>query len=97
MFNNGATATLTNCAFSDNSASLGSGGGVFNNGARTTLTNCTVSGNSPVDGGGVWSVYGTSALTNKSHRVGSGLSVYFLLSGKVVRRKTAADSPGSAM
>jgi parallel beta-helix repeat protein len=46
-----ARPTLTNCTFSENSASLG--GGVYND-SNPTLTNCTFSANSAEGGGGMY-------------------------------------------
>jgi len=47
-----ARPTVTNCAFSRNSASLG--GGVYNESSSPTLTNCTFSANSADGGGGMY-------------------------------------------
>ena len=48
----GATATLTGCTISGNSAKYG--GGLANGlGGTITLTDCTISGNSAVAGGGI--------------------------------------------
>ena len=61
LFNNNATAKLTNCTVSGNSA--GHYGGGLDNYGTATLTNCTVSGNSAYRGGGLLN-YGTATLTN---------------------------------
>jgi len=62
LYNNGGTATLTNCTVSGNSAS--NGGGLWSCGTAM-LTNCTVSGNSASGyfGGGLYN-HGTATLTN---------------------------------
>ncbi len=57
MYNSESSPTLTNCAFSGNSAD-DKGGGMYNNGyggtSSPTLTNCTISGNSASNGGGMY-------------------------------------------
>ena len=79
MYNN-ATATLTDCTISGNSAH-DDGGGVYNYGTAT-LTDCTISGNSANAGGGV-NAYGPLTLTactvsGNSAAIGGGV---YLLSG----------------
>ena len=74
-----ATATLTGCTVSGNSANYG--GGLWNSGTAT-LTGCTISGNSAYMGGGVENFkYGQATLTNctisgNSASLGGGLSNY---------------------
>ena len=49
----GSSPTVTNCAFSRNAATSGSGGGMYNLAVSSpTLTNCTFSGNSAPSGSG---------------------------------------------
>ncbi|MCP4693070.1 MAG: right-handed parallel beta-helix repeat-containing protein, partial [Desulfobacterales bacterium] len=52
MYNNSASPTLANCAFSDNSAPMG--GGMYNKDSSPILTNCAFSGNSAPRGGGMY-------------------------------------------
>ncbi|MCH9021547.1 MAG: hypothetical protein IID32_02145 [Planctomycetes bacterium] len=52
MFNNGASPTVTNCTFSENTAT--GGGGIYNLTSSPTVTNCTFSGNSASFGGGMF-------------------------------------------
>jgi hypothetical protein len=80
LYNDGGTATLTNCTVSGNSASgiRSGGGGVFGLLGTTTLTDCTVSGNSAFEGGGVLVVESTTTLTDctvsdNSASIGAGL------------------------
>ena len=51
MYNNYASPEITNCTFSNNSAS-DYGGGMYNSSSSPVLTNCTFSNNSASDGGG---------------------------------------------
>jgi hypothetical protein len=52
MCNSFSSPTLTNCAFSSNSAV--DGGGMFNYNVSPTITNCTFTSNSAQDGGGMF-------------------------------------------
>lgn len=66
--NSGSTLTLSNCAFSNNSATGGaSGGGLANlNSAGTaTVTNCTFSGNSALSGAATYNL-GTLVVENST-------------------------------
>ena len=63
LINSSATATLTSCTVSGNSAT-GEGGGLFNVGGTATLTNCTVSDNSATYGGALFNGGGTATLIN---------------------------------
>jgi hypothetical protein len=49
----GSSPTVTNCAFSDNSAGYG-GGGMYNDGSSPTVTNCILWGNSATTGAEVY-------------------------------------------
>ncbi|OIO89861.1 MAG: hypothetical protein AUJ92_20345 [Armatimonadetes bacterium CG2_30_59_28] len=65
MYNNGGSPTLTNLAFSNNSA--GAGGGIYSSDASPTLTNVTFSENSAPgtgSGGGMYNSNGSPTLTN---------------------------------
>ena len=53
MDNYHSSPTVTNCTFSDNSASDGGGGGMSSIYSSPTVTNCTFSGNSAFYGGGM--------------------------------------------
>ena len=69
MYNNYASPEITNCTFSNNSASgnYSDGGGMYNvNSSSPVLTNCTFSGNSAsYCGGGMYNVNSSSpTLTN---------------------------------
>ena len=63
MFNTAfSSGTVTNCIFSENSASLG--GGINNDHASQTLTNCTFSGNSAYAGGGIYNSLSDPVVSN---------------------------------
>ncbi|MBD2757682.1 choice-of-anchor Q domain-containing protein [Spirosoma validum] len=83
MYNTGSSPTLTNCAFSSNSAgAIGSGGGMLNDNSSPTLTNCVFSGNSASYGGGMYNTGSSPTLTNCVFSVnsaganGSGAGMY---------------------
>jgi len=59
----GATMTVTNCIFSDNSASNG-GGAIYTNGTLLSVTNSTLASNTAPFGGGINSNTGTTTVTN---------------------------------
>ena len=65
LYNDGGTATLTDCTVSGNSASTG--GGIDETSGSLTLTNCTISGNTANIvsgfGGGVYTYSGVNTLT----------------------------------
>ncbi len=65
MFNYGASPTVANCVFLNNSANF-AGGGMFNNNANPTVTNCHFSGNSAGQGGGIFSGASAPTVTNCS-------------------------------
>jgi hypothetical protein len=59
--------TLTNTTINDNTATVGSGGGIFNLLDSEKLQNSTVSGNTAaLDGGGIVNNAGTTALDNST-------------------------------
>jgi hypothetical protein len=64
MFNNNSSPTVTNCTFSDNTATYG--GGMYNhNGSNPSLTNCTFSGNTAAAfGGGMYNSCNSPTVTN---------------------------------
>ncbi|GER79729.1 MAG: Ig-like domain-containing protein [Anaerolineales bacterium] len=65
MYNNNSSPTLTNVAFSANSAN--SGGGMYNNAGSSTLTDVAFSANSADDyGGGMFNSNGSPELTGVS-------------------------------
>jgi hypothetical protein len=59
MYNTSSSPTLTNCAFTSNSADY-KGGGMLNYSSSPTLTNCTFEGNAAYDYGGGMYNYGSS-------------------------------------
>ncbi len=64
---NGGTATITDSAFRNNSASNGGSGGAINsNGGMLTLNNCTFSGNEAPGGSGGAVSNGATLITNTS-------------------------------
>jgi len=64
MYNDNSSPTVTNCAFSGNTAALG-GGGMYNeNDSSPTVTNCTFSGNTAVAGGGMFNIESSPTVTN---------------------------------
>ena len=58
MYNYTCTPTVTNCTFSDNSATWG--GGMFNHDASPTVTNCILWGNTAPDGPQILNVFASS-------------------------------------
>jgi predicted outer membrane repeat protein len=68
MFNGSSSPTLTNCTFTNNSASgqfNGTGGGVYNSASNPILTDCTFTSNSAdYGGGGMVNESSSPALTN---------------------------------
>jgi hypothetical protein len=68
---------LTNCVFTNNSAT--SGGGMYNHKSLPTLTNCVFSDNSATSGGGIYNHKSLPTLTNcvfsanSAHGVGGGM------------------------
>ena len=54
MYNYYASPEITNCTFTNNSASHGGGGGMYNSYSSPVLTNCTFTNNSADDGGGMY-------------------------------------------
>ena len=63
MLNEGSSPTVTNCAFSGNTATRG--GGMRNSGGSPTVTNCNFSGNSmAIKGGGMSNFASSAAVTN---------------------------------
>ena len=65
LYNDGGTLTVTNSAFSNNTAS--DGGGLCNNAGTVNVTNSTFSGNiSPGYGGGLYNDGGTLTVTNST-------------------------------
>ena len=72
MFNYNASPEITNCTFSNNSASgssYGCGGGIYNDSSSPKLTNCTFSGNRASGssygyGGGIYNDSSNPELTN---------------------------------
>ena len=83
LYNDGGTATLTNCTVSGNttapSSPSGYGGGLFNLNGTVTLTNCTVSENYSYYGGGLDNLNGTATLKNctvSGNSAGTGGGVY---------------------
>ena len=64
IYNDGGNPTLTNCTFSNNSASTW-GGGMFNANSNPTLINCTFSNNyADYDGGGMFNRSSSPTVTN---------------------------------
>ena len=87
-----SSATITNSAFSDNTATggpnaIGNGGGVCSFGGTTTLVGCSVQGNRSVGGGG-----GDGITTGDSDGVGGGL--YNALGTLNVSGCTISGQPG---
>ncbi len=83
LYNDGGTATLTNCSVSGNttaaSSPTGYGGGLFNKNGTVTLTTCTVSQNYAYYGGGLDNQNGTATLKNctvSGNSAGTGGGVY---------------------
>jgi hypothetical protein len=65
MYNYGNSPTVTNCAFSGNTATVsGVGGGMHNFDSSPVVTDCTFNGNAAEYGGGMSNWYGNSAVTN---------------------------------
>ena len=65
MFNDHSSPTVTNCAFSGNSARAG-GGGMYNNyNSSPTVSNCTFSGNTArYFGGGIYNLCSSPTVSN---------------------------------
>jgi predicted outer membrane repeat protein len=63
MYNNGASPTVTNVTFSDNSATT-SGGGMYNYNSSPTVTNVTFSDNLGDYGGGMYNYNSSPTVTN---------------------------------
>jgi len=91
MFNSGGSSpTVTNCSFSDNTASAG--GGMYNSGdSNPTVTDCTFQGNTAVDGGGGMFSFDSSptvsycTFTGNSAFIGGGMyNVGFTSSPSVI-------------
>ena len=78
----GASATLSNVTFSDNTAGSGGGGAIHNVGAMT-LNHVTVNGNSTTGtGGGLYTASGTLQITNSivaGNAAASGADVFGVL------------------
>ncbi|MDY0000919.1 MAG: right-handed parallel beta-helix repeat-containing protein, partial [Polyangia bacterium] len=83
-----STATLTNCIFSGNNASVGA---VQSAGASTTLVNCLVAGNVGTMSGGIWaSGYGPTVLQNctVANNTGNSTGGLLAMSNLVVVRNS---------
>jgi len=61
IYNDNASPTVTNCTFSNNSAS--GGGGMFNNDSAPTVTNCIFSGNLAGWGGAMYNAWSSPTVT----------------------------------
>ncbi len=78
MYNDGGSATVSNCTFAANSADA-EGGGMYNDGGSTTVTNCTFIGNTAgADGGGMCNVDSSATVadcvfTENTARLGGGM------------------------
>ena len=76
----GTTAQISNCAFTDNTAT--EGGGIFATKAQLTVTGCTFTNNVATDGGGIYPDFTALTLTqstftgNQSFYGGSGVFVF---------------------
>jgi predicted outer membrane repeat protein len=67
IYNNDGALTVTNSAFSGNSAEDGYGGAIYNHGGTLTVTNSTFSGNSASgEGGAIYNAGGTLTVTNST-------------------------------
>ncbi len=62
MLNVGASPTIVNCVFSENSASRG--GGIYNNAGSPALSGCVFTGNTASTGGAVWTYNASPQMTN---------------------------------
>jgi len=74
IFNPVGTLTITNSAFSGNTALGGFGGGIFNNAGDLTITNSAIFGNSASNGGGVFNLSGVATITNSAFSGNSAVS-----------------------
>ncbi|MBE6413809.1 MAG: hypothetical protein E7035_04560, partial [Verrucomicrobiaceae bacterium] len=88
MYNEYASPEITNCTFSNNSASGNdsSGGGMSNRYSSPTLTNCTFASNSAgYFGGGMYNYYSSPTLTNctfESNSASNGGGMYNFYSSR---------------
>ena len=69
MYNSSSSPTVSNCTFSENSASIvpsiGEGGGMYNVNSSPTITNCIFSGNDATGlGGGMHNLMSSPTVTN---------------------------------
>ncbi|MBQ8286467.1 MAG: hypothetical protein IJZ10_09205, partial [Thermoguttaceae bacterium] len=98
-----ATATLANCAITDNDV-VYNGGGVYTSSGETTLTNCAISGNVAGSYGGGIAVSGPTTLENcaivgnvATSKGGGGVYAYkatTIINGLIAENRTDASGGG---
>ena len=102
IYCNKSDASIEQCVFSGNQATLGNGGAIQNAGENLTITGCTISENTATsNGGGLYSsgkvsLSDTSVTNNTATTDGGGMFIYssngFELSGRIIVKENQAGT-----